>query len=196
MRSLSTTEIRSPRSGLEGSGHLCHRLRSPRIQGTNRPWPSISQRGICARNQPCAHTGFFMNSNTSARADSRNGSVDNAIVVDNYRILNEGGLRYSEFVAEMLDAIGDLHLAGYQLLARRGGQSGHALNNQLVRALLSSRSAGRRPLTIRLNPPSIGPYRRIFSSGNLAGSAKAVLMELLQFPLDLENGIIWPLCLR
>ena len=73
-----------------------------------------------------------------SRGLARGGSVDNAIVVDDYRILNEGGLRYDdEFVKhKMLDAIGDLYLAGYQLLAEyEGGKSGHALNNQLVRAL-------------------------------------------------------------
>ena len=73
-----------------------------------------------------------------SRGLARGGSVDNAIVVDDYRILNEGGLRYDdEFVKhKMLDAIGDLYLAGYQLLAEyEGVKSGHALNNQLVRAL-------------------------------------------------------------
>ena len=73
-----------------------------------------------------------------SRGLARGGSVDNAIVVDDYRILNEGGLRYDdEFVKhKMLDAIGDLYLAGYQLLAEyEGVKSGHALNNRLVRAL-------------------------------------------------------------
>ena len=73
-----------------------------------------------------------------SRGLARGGSVDNAIVVDDYRILNEGGLRYDdEFVKhKILDAIGDLYLAGHQLLAEyEGVKSGHALNNQLVRAL-------------------------------------------------------------
>ena len=73
-----------------------------------------------------------------SRGLARGCSVDNAIVVDDYRILNEGGLRYDdEFVKhKMLDAIGDLYLAGYQLLAEyEWVKSGHALNNQLVRAL-------------------------------------------------------------
>ena len=73
-----------------------------------------------------------------SRGLARGGSVDNAIVVDDYRILNEGGLRYDdEFVKhKILDAIGDLYLAGYQLLAEyEGVKSGHALNNPLVRAL-------------------------------------------------------------
>ena len=73
-----------------------------------------------------------------SRGLARGGSVDNAIVVDDYRILNEGGLRYEdEFVKhKILDAIGDLYLAGHQLLAEyEGVKSGHALNNRLVRAL-------------------------------------------------------------
>ena len=67
-----------------------------------------------------------------SRGLARGGSVDNAIVVDDYRILNEGGLRYDdEFVKhKILDAIGDLYLAGHQLLAEyEGVKSGHALNN-------------------------------------------------------------------
>ena len=73
-----------------------------------------------------------------SRGLARGGSVDNAIVVDDYRILNEGGLRYDdEFVKhKILDAIGDLYLAGHQLLAEyEGVKSGHALNNRLVRKL-------------------------------------------------------------
>ena len=72
------------------------------------------------------------------------GSMDNVIVVDDYRVLNSDGLRYDdEFVKhKILDAIGDLVLAGHPLLAAyRAFKSGHALNNRLVRALLSDRSA-------------------------------------------------------
>lgn len=67
------------------------------------------------------------------------GSVDNAIVVDDYRILNEDGLRYEdEFVKhKMLDAIGDLYLLGNSLIGEFiGYKSGHALNNKLLRELL------------------------------------------------------------
>ena len=72
------------------------------------------------------------------------GSVDNAIVVDDYRILNEDGLRYEdEFVKhKMLDAIGDLYLLGYSLIGEFvGHKSGHALNNQLLRQLLKQKDA-------------------------------------------------------
>ena len=68
------------------------------------------------------------------------GSLDNAIVVDDFRILNEDGLRYSdEFVKhKILDAIGDLYLLGHSLIgAFRGYKSGHALNNRLLRRLLA-----------------------------------------------------------
>ena len=76
-----------------------------------------------------------------SRGLAKGGSVDNAIVIDEYRVLNDDGLRYEdEFVKhKMLDAIGDLYLAGHQILAEyQGIKSGHALNNQLVRALLKS----------------------------------------------------------
>ncbi len=72
------------------------------------------------------------------------GSLDNAIVVDDYRIVNEGGLRYDdEFVKhKVLDAIGDLYQLGYSLIGEfRGVKSGHALNNQLCRALMDQPEA-------------------------------------------------------
>lgn len=72
------------------------------------------------------------------------GSMDNAIVLDEFRVLNDDGLRYAdEFVRhKILDAIGDLYLAGHAILgAYEGFKSGHALNNKLVRALMAERSA-------------------------------------------------------
>ena len=72
------------------------------------------------------------------------GNLDNAVVVDDYRILNEDGLRYEdEFVKhKVLDAIGDLYLLGHSLIgAFSGYKSGHALNNKLLRALLARKSA-------------------------------------------------------
>ncbi len=68
------------------------------------------------------------------------GSMDNAIVLDEFRVLNDDGLRYAdEFVRhKILDAVGDLYLAGHPILgAYEGFKSGHALNNKLVRALLA-----------------------------------------------------------
>ena len=72
------------------------------------------------------------------------GSMDNAIVLDDYRILNEDGLRYSnEFVIhKILDAIGDAYLLGHSLIGElRAYKSGHDLNNKLLRALLLNEEA-------------------------------------------------------
>ncbi len=72
------------------------------------------------------------------------GSLDNAIVVDDFRVLNEDGLRYEdEFVKhKILDAIGDLFLLGHGLIgAFEGYKSGHELNNKLLRALLADELA-------------------------------------------------------
>jgi len=72
------------------------------------------------------------------------GNLDNAIVLDEYRILNEDGLRYEdEFVKhKILDAIGDLHVLGQPLLAAYSAyRSGHALNNKLLRVLLADPEA-------------------------------------------------------
>lgn len=72
------------------------------------------------------------------------GSVDNAIVVDEYKILNEDGLRYDdEFVKhKVLDAIGDLYLLGKSLIGEfRGSKSGHDLNNKLLRKLWAEKDA-------------------------------------------------------
>jgi len=72
------------------------------------------------------------------------GSMDNAIVLDDYRILNEDGLRYSnEFVIhKILDAIGDMYLLNHTLIGElRAYKSGHDLNNKLLRALLEQEDA-------------------------------------------------------
>ena len=79
-----------------------------------------------------------------ARGLGLGGNMDNVIVVDDYRVLNSGGLRYDdEFVKhKILDAIGDLHIAGKPLLASYVAfRSGHALNNKLLRKLLADESA-------------------------------------------------------
>jgi UDP-3-O-[3-hydroxymyristoyl] N-acetylglucosamine deacetylase len=79
-----------------------------------------------------------------ARGLGLGGSMDNVIVVDDYRVLNHDGLRYDDEFAKhkILDAIGDLHIAGAPMLARyHGHKSGHALNNRLLRALLADATA-------------------------------------------------------
>ena len=79
-----------------------------------------------------------------SRGLARGGSLENAIVVDKFSILNEDGLRYEdEFVKhKILDAIGDLYLLGNSLIGEfRAHKSGHALNNLLLRKLIATRDA-------------------------------------------------------
>jgi UDP-3-O-[3-hydroxymyristoyl] N-acetylglucosamine deacetylase len=78
-----------------------------------------------------------------ARNLALGGSFDNAIVLDDFRVLNEDGLRYEdEFVKhKILDAIGDLYLLGHSLIGEFSGfKSGHKLNNQLLRRLIADAS--------------------------------------------------------
>lgn len=93
-----------------------------------------------------ARTFGFMQDVEAMRSQglAMGGSLDNAIVMDEYRILNSDGLRYDdEFVKhKALDAIGDLYLLGHPIIgAFSGFKSGHALNNQLLRALLENSEA-------------------------------------------------------
>jgi len=72
------------------------------------------------------------------------GSMDNAIVIDDYRVLNADGLRYGDEIVKhkILDAIGDLHVAGHPLLASYTSfRGGHALNNRLLRKLMADETA-------------------------------------------------------
>jgi len=85
------------------------------------------------------------------------GTMDNAIVLDDYRILNEDGLRYEdEFVKhKILDAIGDLYLLGHCLIGEfKGYKSGHGLNNRLLRALIANASAWEE---VTFDEPSASP---------------------------------------
>jgi len=93
-----------------------------------------------------ARTFGFMQDVENMRAQglALGGSLDNAIVMDEYRVLNADGLRFEdEFVKhKVLDAIGDLYLLGHPLIgAFSGYKSGHALNNALLRALLADEQA-------------------------------------------------------
>ncbi len=93
-----------------------------------------------------ARTFGFMQDVEALRASglALGGSMDNAIVMDEYRVLNADGLRYNdEFVKhKVLDAIGDLYLAGHPIIgAFSAHKSGHALNNLLLRELLAARDA-------------------------------------------------------
>jgi UDP-3-O-[3-hydroxymyristoyl] N-acetylglucosamine deacetylase len=92
-----------------------------------------------------ARTFGFMRDLESLRARNLalGGNMDNAIVLDDFRVLNEDGLRYEdEFVKhKILDAIGDLYLLGHSLIgAFSGFKSGHALNNRLLRTLIADES--------------------------------------------------------
>ncbi len=72
------------------------------------------------------------------------GSLDNAVVVDDYRVLNEDGLRYQDECVKhkILDVIGDLYLLGHSLIGSfRGYKSGHELNNRLLALLLQQKDA-------------------------------------------------------
>jgi len=85
------------------------------------------------------------------------GSLDNAIVMDDYRVLNEDGLRYrDEFVKhKVLDAIGDLYLLGCSLIGEFSGyKSGHELNNRLLRTLLANEDAWE---TATFDDPKLAP---------------------------------------
>lgn len=93
------------------------------------------------------------------------GSLDNAVVLDEDSVVNEGGLRYpNEFVRhKMLDAVGDLYVIGRALLGKFSAyKSGHALNNALIRAVLSDKDSfeivtfcDKNPCPITYNPPKI-----------------------------------------
>jgi UDP-3-O-[3-hydroxymyristoyl] N-acetylglucosamine deacetylase len=79
-----------------------------------------------------------------ARGLTLGGSMENAIVIDDYRVLNSDGLRYDDEFAKhkILDAIGDLYIAGHPLLAAYTSyKGGHALNNKLLRKLLTDDTA-------------------------------------------------------
>ena len=100
------------------------------------------------------------------------GSLENAIVMDEYRVLNSDGLRFAdEFVKhKILDAIGDLYLAGHPLLAAFSAhKSGHALNNKLLRALLADQQAWELVSFDLATAP--GGVARLFPAINPAGSA-------------------------
>ncbi|MEW6465723.1 MAG: UDP-3-O-acyl-N-acetylglucosamine deacetylase [Pseudomonadota bacterium] len=102
--------------------------------------------GSYARDIARARTFGFTRDVEALRANglALGGGLDNAIVMDDYKVLNSDGLRYDdEFVKhKILDAMGDLYLIGKPLLAEYSAfRSGHALNNRLLRALLAQPEA-------------------------------------------------------
>ncbi len=102
--------------------------------------------GRYARDIARARTFGFTKDLETMRANGLGlgGGLDNAVVMDDYRVLNSDGLRYDDELVKhkILDAIGDLYLVGKPLLASYSAfRSGHALNNKLLRELLSQRDA-------------------------------------------------------
>ncbi len=118
------------------------------------PAPAIGRQALSLSLDPAAFRGQLARARTFVMADeiaglqavglARGGSLDNAVVVEGARVLNPGGLRVrDEFVRhKMLDAVGDLALAGARLQGRFvAHRPGHTLNNKLLRALFADESA-------------------------------------------------------
>jgi UDP-3-O-[3-hydroxymyristoyl] N-acetylglucosamine deacetylase len=96
------------------------------------------------------------------------GTLDNAIVLDEYRVLNEDGLRFEdEFVKhKILDAIGDLYLVGHCLIGEYTGyKSGHGLNNRLLRAMLADAVAWEEVTFDEAAPPPISYVEAVAVAG-------------------------------
>ena len=118
----------------------------PAVDATGRRVEFDFSQGVYKRDIARARTFGFTKDVEMMRARGLGlgGNMDNVIVIDDYRVLNTDGLRYDdEFVKhKILDAIGDLHIAGKPLLTSYVAyKSGHALNNQLLRKLLADPSA-------------------------------------------------------
>ncbi|MGD2075906.1 MAG: UDP-3-O-acyl-N-acetylglucosamine deacetylase [Gammaproteobacteria bacterium] len=118
----------------------------PLFQGRSRRAEFDFARTSFVREVSRARTFGFMRDIESLheRRLALGGSLDNAVMLDDYRVVNEDGLRYQdEFVKhKVLDAVGDLYLLGHGLIgAFTGYKSGHALNNRLLRKLVEQRDA-------------------------------------------------------
>lgn len=117
-------------------------FRHPAVDSTGQQVVFDMSEGVYARDIARARTFGFTKDVEMLRANglALGGGLDNAIVMDDYRVLNADGLRYDdEFVKhKILDAMGDLYLLGHPLLAAYSAfRSGHAMNNRLLRELLS-----------------------------------------------------------
>jgi UDP-3-O-[3-hydroxymyristoyl] N-acetylglucosamine deacetylase len=121
-------------------------FRHPAVDSTGQQVVFDMSDGVYARDIARARTFGFTKDVEMLRANglALGGGLDNAIVMDDYKVLNTGGLRYDdEFVKhKILDAMGDLYILGKPLLAAYSAfRSGHAMNNRLLRALLSQPDA-------------------------------------------------------
>ena len=117
-------------------------FRHPAVDSTGQQVVFDMSEGVYARDIARARTFGFTKDVEMLRANglALGGGLDNAIVMDDYKVLNSDGLRYDdEFVKhKILDAMGDLYILGKPLLAAYSAfRSGHALNNRLLRELLS-----------------------------------------------------------
>ncbi|MGV0984235.1 MAG: UDP-3-O-acyl-N-acetylglucosamine deacetylase [Limnohabitans sp.] len=118
----------------------------PAVDSTGQQVVFDMSEGVYARDIARARTFGFTKDVEMMRANglALGGGLDNAIVMDDYKVLNADGLRYDdEFVKhKILDAMGDLYIVGHPLLAAYSAfRSGHAMNNQLLRALLAQPDA-------------------------------------------------------
>ena len=118
----------------------------PAVDSTGQRVEFDMDHGVYTRDIARARTFGFTRDVEMMRANglALGGGLDNAIVMDDYKVLNSDGLRYDdEFVKhKILDAMGDLYLVGKPLLASYSAfRSGHALNNKLLRELLSQPDA-------------------------------------------------------
>ena len=121
-------------------------FRHPAVDSTGQQVVFDMSEGVYARDIARARTFGFTKDVEMMRANglALGGGLDNAIVMDDYKVLNADGLRYDdEFVKhKILDAMGDLYIVGKPLLAAYTAfRSGHALNNLLLRELLSQPDA-------------------------------------------------------
>lgn len=139
--------------------HFFIEFNHPAVDGTNQTAEVDFEKISYVKDVARARTFGFMQDVEMLRGIglARGGSMENAIVMDDYRILNADGLRFDdEFVRhKILDAIGDLYLIGHPLLASyTAHKSGHGLNNQLLRALLEQPDAYE---IVSFNEKSIAP---------------------------------------
>ena len=121
-------------------------FRHPAVDSTGQQVVFDMSEGVYSRDIARARTFGFTKDVEMMRANglALGGGLDNAIVMDDYKVLNADGLRYDdEFVKhKILDAMGDLYIVGKPLLAAYSAfRSGHAMNNLLLRALLSQPDA-------------------------------------------------------
>ena len=121
-------------------------FRHPAVDSTGQQVVFDMSEGVYSRDIARARTFGFTKDVEMMRANglALGGGLDNAIVMDDYKVLNADGLRYDdEFVKhKILDAMGDLYIVGKPLLAAYSAfRSGHAMNNQLLRALLEQPDA-------------------------------------------------------